>query len=143
MTVMNGQYAGDITPSDAWKILQEEADSVLVDVRTVAEWQYVGVPVLDGIGKQVVLAEWIHFPGGAPNHDFVAQVRDAVGQGDPALLFLCRSGQRSMGAAAALTHAGFSRCYNILDGFEGNKDAEGHRGTVGGWKVAELPWGQG
>lgn len=140
---MTGQYLGDLTPAEAWKILEDEADSVLIDVRTVAEWQYVGVPVLEGIGKQVVLAEWIHFPGGALNQDFVDQVKGALGGGDPALLFLCRSGQRSMGAATALTQAGFSRCYNILDGFEGNKDAAGHRGTVGGWKVAGLPWGQG
>lgn len=140
-------YAGDIPPKEAWRILSEEQDSVLIDVRTGAEWQFVGVPRLDEIGKQVVLAEWIRFPGGAINPDFVAQVQDAVrktaGDGDPALLFLCRSGQRSQGAAAALTQAGYSRCYNILEGFEGDKDADGHRGTGGGWKVAGLPWAQG
>lgn len=140
---MSGAYAGDITPKDAWKILEDEKDSVLIDVRTAAEWQFVGVPVLDGLGKQTVLVEWIRFPGGVSNAEFVEQVKGAVGGGDPALLFLCRSGQRSQGAAAALTQVGFSRCYNILEGFEGDKDGEGHRGRVGGWKVAGLPWAQG
>ncbi|NMM43524.1 rhodanese-like domain-containing protein [Rhodospirillaceae bacterium KN72] len=141
---MGGGYTGDVTPSEAWEILEKETDALLVDVRTAAEWQFVGVPVLDGLGKEAILVEWIKFPGGAPNGDFVAQVKSAIPDGtDPAILFLCRSGQRSMGAAAALTQAGFSRCYNILDGFEGNKDADGHRGKTGGWKVAGLPWAQG
>ena len=140
---MGSGYAGDITPSEAWKLLQEEPDAVLVDVRTAAEWQFVGVPVLDGLGKQAILAEWIRFPGGASNPDFVAQVKDAVGEGDPTIVFLCRSGQRSQGAAAALTQMGYSRCYNILEGFEGDKNAEGRRGQIGGWKVAGLPWAQG
>lgn len=140
---MSGAYAGDISPKDAWKILESETDAVLVDVRTAAEWQFVGVPLLDSLGKQAVLAEWIRFPGGSPNPDFVAQVQDAVGDGDPAILFLCRSGQRSQGAAASLTQAGYTKCYNILEGFEGDKDAEGHRGMSGGWKVAGLPWAQG
>ncbi|MDF1747688.1 MAG: rhodanese-like domain-containing protein [Alphaproteobacteria bacterium] len=144
---MGTGYAGDITPKEAWKLLQDEPDAVLVDVRTAAEWQFVGVPVLNALGKQPVLVEWIRFPGGTPNPDFTAQVKEAVsenvGDGDPAIVFLCRSGQRSQGAAAALTQEGYSRCFNILEGFEGDKNADGQRGKVGGWKVAGLPWGQG
>jgi rhodanese-related sulfurtransferase len=144
---MGAGYAGDITPKEAWKLLSEEPDAVLVDVRTAAEWQFVGVPVLNSLSKQPVLVEWIRFPGGAPNPEFVAQVKEAVsesaGNADPAIVFLCRSGQRSQGAAAALTQEGFSRCYNILEGFEGDKNADGQRGHSGGWKVAGLPWAQG
>lgn len=141
---MSGGYTGDITPQEAWKILENEPDALLIDVRTAAEWQFVGVPALQPIGKQVLLVEWIQYPGGALNGAFVDQVKDGVPEGgDPALLFLCRSGQRSQGAAAALTQAGYSRCYNILEGFEGNHDGSGHRGTTGGWKVAGLPWAQG
>jgi len=137
-------YKGDIPVKTAWELLTEEPTAVLIDVRTAAEWQFVGVPVLDSIGKQLVLAEWIRFPGGAPNPDFIAQVVDAVGEDkDASLLFLCRSGQRSQGAAAALTQAGYANCYNILEGFEGDKDTDGHRGGIGGWKVAGLPWAQG
>lgn len=137
------RYAGDITPQDAWTLLAEDPDSVLVDVRTAAEWQFVGVPVLDQIGKRAILVEWIGFPDGAQNQHFVEQVSQAVGAGDTQIVFLCRSGARSMGAASALTLAGYPRCYNILEGFEGDKDAAGHRGAVNGWKVAGLPWAQG
>jgi rhodanese-related sulfurtransferase len=141
---MSGGYAGDISPQEAWKILEAEPDAVLIDVRTQAEWQFVGVPALRPLGKELVLAEWIQYPGGALNPSFVDQVKQALPSGgDPALLFLCRSGQRSQGAAAALTREGYSRCYNILEGFEGNHDSEGHRGTTGGWKVVGLPWAQG
>lgn len=136
-------YAGDVSPKQAWDMLNDDPDAVLVDVRTAAEWQFVGVPVLDGAGKRAVLVEWIGFPGGAQNPHFVDQVKEAVGEGDKQIVFLCRSGARSQGAAAALTMAGYSRCYNILEGFEGDKDTAGHRGSVNGWKVAGLPWAQG
>ncbi|MEQ8442263.1 MAG: rhodanese-like domain-containing protein [Alphaproteobacteria bacterium] len=137
-------YKDDIPIQGAWDILKDEPGAALIDVRTAAEWQFVGVPILDSIGKQTVLVEWIRFPGGAANPDFVQQVVDAVGDDkDASLLFLCRSGQRSQGAATALTQAGYTNCYNILEGFEGDKDTDGHRGRVGGWKVAGLPWAQG
>lgn len=140
---MGNGYTGDVSPTEAWEILRNDPGSVLIDVRTAAEWQFVGVPDLSGIDKEIVLAEWITFPHGAPNPDFANQVKEAVGDDDRILLFLCRSGQRSQSAAAMLNAAGYPRCYNILEGFEGNKDATGHRGKVGGWKVANLPWIQG
>lgn len=140
---MSRPYAGDLPPQHVFERLTDEADAVLVDVRTAAEWTYVGVPDLSSIGKQVVLAEWIQFPDGMRNPDFLHEVKEAVGPGDPPIFFLCRSGVRSMGAAEAMTQAGYSHCHNVTGGFEGDKDAEAHRGKTNGWKVAGLPWRQG
>lgn len=135
-------YAGDVDPSDAYVALQADADAVLVDVRTSAEWSYVGLPDLTQIGKRVIPLEWQRFPDGALNASFVEQLREAgVSEGAP-IYFLCRSGTRSAAAASAATAAGLGPAYNVTDGFEGPLDHDGHR-TVTGWKVAELPWRQG
>jgi rhodanese-related sulfurtransferase len=134
-------YAGDVDPKDAYAALQAEADAVLVDVRTSAEWTYVGLPDLSHIGKQVIPLEWQRFPDGTLNSGFVEQLRDAgVGEGTP-VYFLCRSGVRSAAAAEAATAAGLGPAYNVSDGFEGPLGQDGHR-TVKGWKAAGLPWGQ-
>jgi len=136
-------YAGDVLPADAYKALQDDADAVLVDVRTEPEWQFVGLPDLSSIGKQAMLAQWQTFPGGVPNPNFAADCEAAgLRKGQP-VYFLCRSGVRSMHAATAMTELGFGPCYNVAQGFEGDKDGEGHRGNTGGWKVAGLPWQQG
>jgi rhodanese-related sulfurtransferase len=127
-------YAGALTPAEAHVLLQ--AGAKLVDVRTKPELMYVGrVP-----GS--VLVEWQTYPGNAPNPGFVAQLAEAVEPGDT-LMFLCRSGVRSHAAAAAATEAGWRDSYNVLEGFEGDRDAEQHRGTLGGWRKAGLPWVQG
>ena len=136
-------YAGDVSPKQAWDLLTENENVVLVDCRTAAEWNYVGVPDITGLGKETVFAEWIQFPGGSSNPEFADQVKSAVAGEDATILFLCRSGQRSIAAAIAMTEAGYSNAYNILEGFEGDKDDTGHRGKTGGWKVADLPWKQG
>lgn len=134
-------YAGDITAQQAWDLLAADDDAVLVDVRTDAEWTYVGVPDLTELNRDVVLDEWVH-QGGVPNPAFVDALREAVGDGpaDRPLIFLCRSGQRSIGAARAATAAGLGTSYNILEGFEGGI-ADGHRGQAG-WKATGLPWKQ-
>lgn len=137
-----GAYAGDIPPKQAWEMLEQDSEAVLIDVRTQPEWRFVGVPVLETLGKRPMLLEWIRFPDGARNEGFVDQLKQAVGEQDRPLLFLCRSGARSAAAAAAMTQAGYTQCYNIAEGFEGDKDPEGHRGRAGGWKVAGLPWAQ-
>ena len=135
-------YAGNVDPSEAYAALQADPDAVLVDVRTSAEWSYVGVPDLTQMGKQVIPLEWQRFPDGALNMDFVEQLRDSgVGEGAP-IYFLFRSGVRSAAAAEVATAAGLGPAYNVSDGFEGPLDHDGHR-TVGGWKVAGLPWRQG
>ena len=135
-------YAGDVKPSRAYAGLQADADAVLVDVRTIAEWTYVGLPDLSQIGKRVIPVEWQRFPDGALNESFVEQLREAgVGEGVP-IYFLCRSGARSAAAAAAATAAGLGPAYNVFGGFEGPLGPDGQR-TVTGWKAAGLPWRQG
>jgi len=139
----NGTYAGDVTPRQAWEILEKEPGAVLIDVRTDAEWSYVGVPDLRALGKEAQLIPWKLFPSGQVNPAFTDQLLALGIPRDDAVLFLCRSGVRSIAAAQAAAAAGYARAINVAEGFEGDKDAQGHRGTVGGWKVAGLPWGQG
>ena len=135
-------YAGDISVQDAWDRLQ--AGARLVDVRTIAEWNFVGLPDLGGLGQDVHCVEWQGFPTGAQNPAFVRQVEAELGADKAApVLLLCRSGARSRAAAIALTRAGFSQAFNVAGGFEGDIDSDGHRGQRNGWKAAGLPWRQG
>jgi rhodanese-related sulfurtransferase len=126
-------YAGALLPSEAEQLMREGAK--LVDVRTKPELQYVG-----GVPGAVAV-EWQTWPGGKPNPDFLAEL-EAVTRKDEPVMFLCRSGVRSHSAAEAAMRAGWKETYNVLEGFEGDKDAAGHRGTVGGWRKAGLPWKQ-
>jgi len=135
-------YAGDVTPATAWKILSENKDAVLIDVRTRAEWNYVGLPELESIGKKPALLEWQVFPGMQQNPEFVATLGNGVTHKDTPLLFLCRSGVRSAAATKAMSAAGYSTCFNVAEGFEGTLDAQGKRGSAGGWKATGLPWRQ-
>ena len=135
-------YAGDVAPAIAWKILSELKDAVLIDCRTRAEWNYVGLPDLETLAKKAALIEWQVFPSMQPNPEFVAALSGAMPDKDAPLLFICRSGARSAAAAKAMTAAGYSTCLNVADGFEGPLDAQAKRGTAGGWKAAGLPWRQ-
>jgi rhodanese-related sulfurtransferase len=139
----DGAYTGDTTPAETWELLAADPGALLVDVRTDAEFSYVGVPDLTEVGKETKFVSWVLFPAGNANPQFLDQLRAAAPDPEAPVLFLCRSGVRSRFAAAAAIQAGYKRCYNILQGFEGDKDAAGHRGTVGGWKIAGLPWKQG
>ena len=134
----NGQpFAGEVTPAEAWTLLQRLPEAELVDVRTSAERKFVGYPTT---GEHVA---WKEYPGMEENANFLAELRGQVGDpGERVLVFMCRSGGRSGKGAEAATGAGYTNCYNLLQGFEGDKDGQGHRGTVGGWKVAGLPWEQ-
>jgi len=126
-------YAGDVSPQQAWKWV-EAGQAVLVDVRSDAERDWVGqVP-----GAAAVA--WKQWPGMAMNADFDTQIRAAIPAGTPAVL-LCRSGVRSIAAARRATELGLT-AYNILEGFEGDADAQGHRGQRGGWRFHGLPWKQ-
>jgi rhodanese-related sulfurtransferase len=135
-------YAGDVAPPTAWKILDENKDAVLIDVRTRAEWNYVGLPELASVGKKPALLEWQVFPSMQANPEFVSTLASAIADKDTPLLFLCRSGVRSAAAARAMTAAGYSTCLNVTDGFEGPMDAQGKRGSEAGWKASGLPWRQ-
>lgn len=139
---MSQGYAGDLDPADAWALLAGEESAELIDVRTDAEWVFVGRPDLSALGKQVRFVPWQFFPTGQQNPDFVRQIEAVELSKEQPLLFICRSGQRSAAAAMAMTAAGYGPCYNVAEGFEGDRDAEGHRGAAGGWKVAGLAWVQ-
>jgi rhodanese-related sulfurtransferase len=136
-------YAGDLSAAEAWALLSREPTAQLVDVRTTAEWSFVGAPDLSSIGRRLHCLEWQVFPSMAANPGFVAQARAALGdKKDAPVLFLCRSGARSRAAAMAMTGAGYTKSFNIADGFEGDLDEERHRGRHNGWKAAGLPWKQ-
>jgi rhodanese-related sulfurtransferase len=128
-------YIGALLPAEAAELLKKAPGAKLVDVRTRAEWDYVGrIP-------GAVQIEWQTYPGGQPNPAFLTQLEAQV---DPEALvmFICRSGARSHAAAAAAAQNGYTQAFNVLEGFEGDKDAAGHRNSVGGWRVAGLPWVQ-
>lgn len=131
-------YAGDITPEQAWGILSENPAATLVDVRTDAEWRFVGLPDLSGLGREAVCIEWVDTTG-SPNTNFGRDLRSRVPAGP--VVFLCRSGNRSIPAAQAATAAGITPAYNVLEGFEGNLDEHAHRGGTG-WRAVGLPWKQ-
>ena len=136
-------YAGDLTPQQAWGLLTSDDRAVLFDVRTDAEWRYVGIPDAAAIDGRSALVEWVTFPSGRPNPQFLKQLGEAglvSGDGRP-IVFLCRSGVRSIAAANAATAAGLGPAYNVLEGFEGDVGPDGHRGHVG-WRAAGLPWRQ-
>ena len=124
-------YAGALSPAEAHRLMQ--AGAKLVDVRTKPELLYVG-----SIPGSVAI-EWQTYPGSRPNPEFLGELAATVGKDQP-VMFICRSGARSHGAAEAATQAGWRECYNVLEGFEGDKDGEQHRNTVGGWRKAGLPW---
>lgn len=136
----------DVDVREVWRRLKEDPAAVLIDVRTSAEWSYVGLPDLSSIGKQPILIEWQTFPGNQVNPRFVeclTSTLDAAGVDKQAeLFFICRSGSRSRRAAQAMAEAGYVACRNVADGFEGPIDPNRHRGQLAGWKAAGLPWAQ-
>ena len=139
-------FAGNLSVEDAFAMLQADPQSVMVDVRTQPEWQFVGAPDLTALGKAPIFLQWQVYPSMEIDPAFVtrlsAQLKERGAKEDSPLLFLCRSGARSLHAAKAMTVAGWSRCYNISDGFEGGLDARGHRGASAGWQARGLPWAQ-
>ncbi len=131
-------HAGHLSPRETYERLVNSPDAILIDVRTEAEWDYVGWPAVD----QLVNIAWQNYPDMTPNTDFVKQVERIDPTREREIFLICRSGVRSDAAASALTRAGFKRCYNVAEGFEGDIDKDGHRSMTGGWKRAGLPWRQ-
>jgi rhodanese-related sulfurtransferase len=129
-------YQGDIPPTEAMARLKANPQAVLIDVRTGPEWAFVGIPAIE----RLLRISWQLFPGMAVNDAFVEEVEDAGLAKNTEILLICRSGGRSSAAANALASAGFTNCWNVAQGFEGDRDEHGHRGTIGGWKAAGLPW---
>ena len=139
-------YAGDISSQEAWALLERDANAQLIDVRTAAEWTYVGVPDPTALGRETHCIEWQSFPDMSINPKFVSEVESSTQRAgadrETPLLFICRSGGRSRAAAIAVTRAGFTKAYNVAGGFEGDLDQTGHRGRRNGWKATGLPWRQ-
>lgn len=136
-------YAGEVAPDEAYAFLQTEG-GVLVDVRTLPEWQFVGVPDLQGTAGTLATISWKLYPDFSSNPRFADMLAAVPGVGkDTPLLFICRSGGRSLDAAVAMTALGYRYCFNVSDGFEGDPDAASHRGKARGWKAKHLPWKQG
>ncbi|MEL6734270.1 MAG: rhodanese-like domain-containing protein [Pseudomonadota bacterium] len=139
-------YAGDISPKACWDMLSGEDRAVLVDVRTRAEWAYVGGPMVHTDMRAPIGQEWQVFPTMLVDTGFVGALQqqlDAQGATrDTKICFLCRSGVRSLAAAQAMTAHGYTQCFNIAGGFEGDPNRDGHRGHVNGWKAEGLPWRQ-
>jgi rhodanese-related sulfurtransferase len=128
-------YGGALTPAEAFEVWRNVPGAKLVDVRTRAEWDYVGrIP-------GAVQIELLTYPGNRPNAEFMAELEDQADKSAP-VLFICRSGGRSHNAAMLARQAGYAAAYNVLEGFEGDRDPQGHRNSTGGWRVAGLPWTQ-
>ena len=128
-------YKGDVSPKQAYEAITTNKDAVLIDVRTPQEWTYVGIPDMPGM----LQASWPPVP---ETPDFATTIKHLNVPFDVDIYLICRSGFRSARAATELTAAGYENCYNVTEGFEGDRDQAGHRGTIGGWKVAGLPWVQ-
>jgi rhodanese-related sulfurtransferase len=132
-----------ISPRQAWETLQADAAAQLVDVRTDAEWTYVGLPDLSAAGKQPLLVSWQLFPTMQVDGAFVDHLQQAGLKADQPVYFICRTGSRSLTAAQVAERGGFSHTYNVAGGFEGPMDTAKHRGHIAGWKADGLPWRQG
>jgi rhodanese-related sulfurtransferase len=145
---MSGQspvgHAGDILAIDAYALLSTDKSSMLIDVRTQAEWAYVGTPDLTALDKTPLFLEWQTYPSMQIDGQFAARLESMLESAGvergASLLFLCRSGARSRAAAIATTNAGWARCFNVSDGFEGQLDRNSRRRCVNGWKTGGLPW---
>lgn len=134
----------EISPQQAWEILEGDPQAVLLDVRTTMEYEYVGHP------SNALHIPWMDAPEWTINAEFVNKVREALIKRTGAdqdieslaILAICRSGKRSQAVAEELVRQGFNNLYNIEDGFEGDLDNNGQRNTINGWRVASLPWEQ-
>ena len=133
---------GDVSVQDVWERLKADPAAVLIDVRTRAEWAFVGLPDLASLGRKPLLQSWQVFPAMEVDGNFTASLAQQIPDRNTPIVFICRSGGRSRAAAIAMTAAGYRKCFNVAEGFEGHPDAERHRGKTSGWKAAGLPWNQ-
>ena len=139
---MTPSYAGDLSPAETWSALAQSEHAQLIDVRTQAEWAFSGVPTLDSLTKTVKTISWKFYPNFDVNPRFIEQLEAAIPDKTAPLYFLCKTGGRSADAAIAATAAGYTHCYNVSGGFEGDINSNHQRGQVNGWKASRLPWQQ-
>ena len=125
-----------LDPKQAFEILRDDPNTLLIDCRTEAEFYYVGHPV------DAVNIEWNTEPDFEINPHFSDAALRMAGRKDRPIILICRSGKRSVDAGNALEQHGFTNVRNVLEGFEGELDAEHHRGVLGGWRLRGLPWRQ-
>ena len=148
MSTDTGPAVQGLLPTQAWDLLEREPNAVLIDVRTKAEWSFVGKPDLSDLNRSVKMVEWSRYPNMSVNPRFVEEMNEALGDNIPShILFICRSGARSMSAALTVqaSLAGEAQSpdlFNVAEGFEGDLDSKKHRGGLNGWKAHGLPWGQ-
>lgn len=148
MSVLSASIVDELAPQETYDQLSKSESAALIDVRTRAEWSFVGVPDVQELGTALWLVEWVSFPTMAPNMQFMDELTAQAGGSLPErLFFICRSGARSMMAAQRVAHAMEEKgnplhCTNVSEGFEGDLDDWGHRGRHNGWKAHGLPWRQ-
>jgi rhodanese-related sulfurtransferase len=139
-----GDYAGDVTCQEAWDVLENNPAAVLVDVRTQVEWQLIGKPDLSSINREPLYLQWVTMQG--VNESFIDELQAELDERgvakDTPIYFMCQSGGRSKMSAMQCTEIGYSQCFNLAEGFEGELDEQQHRNSISGWKVAGLPWTQ-
>ncbi len=135
-------YSGNISPQTAWDTLKTTENAWLIDVRTQAEWAFVGQVNIASLNKTPLYIEWQSFPNGQQNTEFLTQCENHIDNKTAYIFFLCRSGARSTAAARYVHKHGYQYVYNIDGGFEGDHDAQAHRGKINGWKASELLWQQ-
>ncbi len=140
--MQENSFAGDVNPTECYQALQDQPDALLIDVRTQPEWVFSGTPSLASINKKIQTISWKLYPTMETNSEFTQMVATVAPNKNTPLYFLCKTGGRSTDAAIAMTQAGYTHCYNVAGGFEGDRDGRGRRGNVNGWKAAELPWEQ-
>lgn len=137
----------EANPLETWQALKSDPTAVLVDVRTIAEWDYVGLPAIEDLGKELLKVEWMEFPEMTRNDVFAKELLAQIGDDIKAIYLICRSGVRSASAGRCLLAAlagtdRHIRCFNVTGGFEGDCDENKQRGKINGWKVRGLPWRQ-
>lgn len=138
----HSDYAGEVTAEECWSVIQKHPSAQLIDVRTLPEWQFSGLPNLSSVGKETHQISWKVYPSFETNTSFVSQLSSKIQDTDTPIFFLCKTGGRSLDAAIATTQAGYTHCFNVMDGFEGPQNDKGQRGTVAGWKASQHPWEQ-
>ena len=130
----------NITSIECFNKLSEISNSYLIDIRTKPEWEFIGVPDLSSLNKKTIFISWHVYPEMKINSLFENQITESNIKKNDKLFLICRSGNRSFQAAKFLSSFGYNNCFNIIDGFEGDKNNINQRSTINGWKYNNLPW---